>query len=144
MWICHKRRNVKGSAFEGGTRKSLQVTWNAVCTSTKRLSRIWPTSLLGTHYRVPNPTTAIDWPVSFLVMTQKCLIPNAKDELLSRGTIEGLIAQGKKIIVVDKKVLKVDAWLPYHPGGDKTILHMVGKDATDEVNAYDVVVEWAL
>jgi delta8-fatty-acid desaturase len=34
------------------------------------------------------------------------------------------------------KVLKVDAWLKYHPGGDKAIMHMVGRDATDEVTAY--------
>ena len=59
-----------------------------------------------------------------------------RDALLSRDTIEHLIAQGSKIVVVDGRVLKVDAWLPYHPGGDKAILHMVGKDATDEVNAY--------
>jgi sphingolipid 8-(E)-desaturase len=31
--------------------------------------------------------------------------------------------------------MMVDAWLKYHPGGDKAIMHMVGKDATDEVNA---------
>ena len=59
-----------------------------------------------------------------------------RDVVLSRDTIEGLIAEGRKIIIVDGKVLKVDAWLSYHPGGDLAILHMVGKDATDEVNAY--------
>ena len=59
-----------------------------------------------------------------------------RDAFLSRDTIEHLIARGSKIVIVDGKVLKVDAWLPYHPGGDKAILHMVGKDATDEVNAY--------
>jgi delta8-fatty-acid desaturase len=55
--------------------------------------------------------------------------------LLSRRQIEGLIADGRKIIILDGKVLKVDAWLKYHPGGDKSILHMVGRNATDEVNA---------
>jgi cytochrome b involved in lipid metabolism len=33
-------------------------------------------------------------------------------------------------------VLKVDAWIKFHPGGDKSIKHMVGRDATDEINAY--------
>ena len=47
-----------------------------------------------------------------------------------------MIAEGRKIIVVDGKILKVDSWLRYHPGGEKTIMHMVGRDATDEVNAY--------
>ena len=57
-----------------------------------------------------------------------------KDTLYSRRQIEGLIANGRKIIIVDQRVLKVDAWLGYHPGGDKCILHMVGRDATNEVN----------
>lgn len=59
-----------------------------------------------------------------------------KDVVLTRGQVEGMIADGRNVIVVDGKVLKVDAWLRYHPGGDKAIMHMVGRDATDEVNAY--------
>ncbi|KAL9121240.1 MAG: hypothetical protein Q9187_002205 [Circinaria calcarea] len=72
---------------------------------------------------------------------------------MSRRKIEGLIAEGRAIIIVDGKVLKVylvtliktgrnltlgrqvDTWLRYYPGGDKAIMHMVGRDATDEVNA---------
>lgn len=57
------------------------------------------------------------------------------DTLFSRRQVEALIADGDKIIIVDGKVLKVDSWLPYHPGGEKAIMHMVGRDATDEVNA---------
>lgn len=59
-----------------------------------------------------------------------------KETVLTRRQIEGMIADGKLIIIVDGKVLRVDAWLKYHPGGDKAIMHMVGRDATDEVNAY--------
>ena len=59
-----------------------------------------------------------------------------KETILTRRQIEGMIADGKLIIIVDGKVLRVDAWLKYHPGGDKAIMHMVGRDATDEVNAY--------
>ncbi|KAH0566388.1 hypothetical protein GP486_000210 [Trichoglossum hirsutum] len=58
-----------------------------------------------------------------------------KSKSLSRRQVEGLIADGHAIVVVHGKVLKVDAWLKYHPGGDKAIMHMVGRDATDEVNA---------
>jgi sphingolipid 8-(E)-desaturase len=58
-----------------------------------------------------------------------------KDIVLSRRQVEGLIAEGKKIFILDGKVLRVDAWINYHPGGDKAILHMVGRDATDEVTA---------
>lgn len=55
--------------------------------------------------------------------------------VLSREDVGQLIANGSKVIIVDQYVLKVDAWIKYHPGGDLAILHMVGRDATDEVNA---------
>ncbi|KAK4124177.1 fatty acid delta-6 desaturase [Parathielavia appendiculata] len=56
--------------------------------------------------------------------------------LLSRREIEALIAEGRTIFILDRHVIKADAWLPYHPGGDKAIMHMVGRDATDEVNGF--------
>ena len=59
-----------------------------------------------------------------------------RDTLLSREQIETLIAEGRKVVIVDGRVLKTDAWLPFHPGGDKAILHMVGRDATNEVRAF--------
>ena len=59
-----------------------------------------------------------------------------KDRILSRRHIEGLIAEGQSIIVIDGKVIKADAYRKFHPGGEKVIMHMVGRDATDEVNAY--------
>jgi len=59
-----------------------------------------------------------------------------RDTILSRRDIEALIADGRKVVIVDGGVLKTDAWLPYHPGGDKAILHMVGRDATNEVKAF--------
>jgi sphingolipid 8-(E)-desaturase len=54
--------------------------------------------------------------------------------VMSRREVEALIAEGRTVIIVEQYVLKVDAWRKYHPGGDKAILHMVGRDATDEVN----------
>ncbi|KAH8819609.1 fatty acid desaturase-domain-containing protein [Xylogone sp. PMI_703] len=53
--------------------------------------------------------------------------------VLSRRQIEGLIAEGRTIIIVDQNVLKVDPFLKYHPGGQKAVQHMIGRDATDEV-----------
>ncbi len=58
-----------------------------------------------------------------------------KDIIYSRRQVEGFIADGRTIVIADQKVLKVDSWLKYHPGGDKAIMHMVGRDATDELNA---------
>lgn len=61
---------------------------------------------------------------------------SAKNRVWSRREIEGLIADGRKIVILGNQVLKVDTWIPYHPGGDKSILHMVGQDATDEIRAF--------
>ncbi|RPA99202.1 fatty acid/sphingolipid desaturase [Choiromyces venosus 120613-1] len=57
------------------------------------------------------------------------------DRMLSRRQVEGLISEGKTVFIFDGNVVRADAWLKFHPGGDKAILHMVGRDATDEVNA---------
>ncbi|KAK9245720.1 fatty acid desaturase-domain-containing protein [Lipomyces tetrasporus] len=60
----------------------------------------------------------------------------ARDEILSRAVIEGMIADGNTIVIYENRVLHVNTWLPRHPGGDKVVFHMVGRDATDEINAY--------
>lgn len=53
--------------------------------------------------------------------------------VLSRREIEGMIAAGGYIIILDQKVLRIDGWVKYHPGGQKVLQHLIGKDATDEV-----------
>jgi delta8-fatty-acid desaturase len=56
--------------------------------------------------------------------------------LMSRDDVESAIAEGRKLVIIDQYVVKADPWLAYHPGGDKSILHMVGRDATDEATVY--------
>ncbi|KAK9457758.1 fatty acid desaturase-domain-containing protein [Dipodascopsis uninucleata] len=56
--------------------------------------------------------------------------------ILSRREIENLIYEGKVIIIYENRVLNIGSWLPKHPGGDIVAYHMVGRDATDEINAY--------
>lgn len=58
-----------------------------------------------------------------------------KDRIWCRREIEDLIANGRKIILLRDQVLSVGAWIPYHPGGDKSILHLVGRNGIDEVSA---------
>ncbi|KAG4278293.1 hypothetical protein FPRO04_13924 [Fusarium proliferatum] len=62
--------------------------------------------------------------------------PKKTPKLMTRDEIEDLIAQGRHIIIIHRQVIKVDPWLQYHPGGDKAMLHMVGKDASDEIDAF--------
>jgi delta8-fatty-acid desaturase len=56
--------------------------------------------------------------------------------LMTRRQVEHLIAEGRSIIIVNQHVLKVDAWIKYHPGGKMSIAHEIGRDATDEVTVY--------
>ena len=62
--------------------------------------------------------------------------PERELKVLSRSEIEAQIAEGRHIFILNGEVIKADAWLAYHPGGPKSIKHMVGRDATDEVTAY--------
>ncbi|KAM0348318.1 hypothetical protein ACHAPU_004286 [Fusarium lateritium] len=57
-------------------------------------------------------------------------------KLMTRDEVEALIAEDKHITVYHNQVIKMDAWMPYHPGGDKAMLHLVGKDASDEIDAF--------
>ena len=53
---------------------------------------------------------------------------------LSRETINRWIAQGELIVVYEGCALQLGAWIDRHPGGRLAILHVVGRDATDEIN----------
>ncbi|CAF0964815.1 unnamed protein product [Didymodactylos carnosus] len=55
----------------------------------------------------------------------------------SRLEIAKRIADDGDLLVIYKnKIYRLNNWIKYHPGGETAILHMVGKDATDEMNAY--------
>ncbi|KAL2785018.1 fatty acid desaturase-domain-containing protein [Aspergillus keveii] len=59
----------------------------------------------------------------------------ARRKVLSRREIESRIANDQLIIILGTDVLRLDLWIKLHPGGELAIKHMVGRDATDEVNA---------
>ncbi|CZR61058.1 related to delta 8-sphingolipid desaturase [Phialocephala subalpina] len=56
--------------------------------------------------------------------------------VLDAPYVEALVEDGHAVLVYNKSVLKLDSWLKHHPGGDKAILHFVGRDATDQINAF--------
>jgi sphingolipid 8-(E)-desaturase len=58
-----------------------------------------------------------------------------RSKILTRDQIYNLIADGQAIVIFQQRVLRLDSWLEKHPGGKLTIMHMVGRDATDEMNA---------
>lgn len=57
-----------------------------------------------------------------------------RNDILSPWAIEGLIAEGHTIVIWEGKVLRLDGWLDRHPGGRLAVLHMVGRDASNEIN----------
>ena len=54
--------------------------------------------------------------------------------IFERREIESLIACGDSIVIHQQNVLRLNAWKEKHPGGGLVIQHMVGRDATDEIN----------
>lgn len=57
-----------------------------------------------------------------------------RTQLLTRDEVEVMIASGHSIVISEGRVLKLDGWLEKHPGGRLAIMHMVGRDATNEIN----------
>lgn len=55
----------------------------------------------------------------------------------TRAEIAERIVTGDNLVILQGQVLRVPAsWLVAHPGGSLSILHFVGRDATDEIEAY--------
>ena len=57
-----------------------------------------------------------------------------RNQILSPAVVEAMIARGQQIVISEGRVLKLDNWIEKHPGGKLTIMHMVGRDATNEIN----------
>lgn len=57
--------------------------------------------------------------------------------LLPRSQIASRIAAGHLLVIHSPLVYRIpSAWLKLHPGGDLAILHYVGRDASNEIEAY--------
>lgn len=56
------------------------------------------------------------------------------NKIFPRREVESLIAAGHVCIISEGRLLQLDEWLDQHPGGRLAVLHMVGRDATDEIN----------
>lgn len=57
--------------------------------------------------------------------------------LWSRDELANRILAGENIFIYRSRVIRVPhSWLARHPGGHLAILHFVGRDATDEIDAF--------
>lgn len=59
---------------------------------------------------------------------------NDRNRLIPASKVKELIDDGKLIVIYEGCALKLDSWIDKHPGGRLAILHMVGRDASDEIN----------
>jgi delta8-fatty-acid desaturase len=60
----------------------------------------------------------------------------AATTLWSRAVVANRILAGETLIIYQGHLLSIPpAWLDAHPGGNLALLHFVGKDATDEIEA---------
>lgn len=60
----------------------------------------------------------------------------AGSRIYSRLEIEQLIAAGQTIIIYQSDVLRLsNAWKERHPGGKLVLDHMVGREASAEIDA---------
>lgn len=59
---------------------------------------------------------------------------NDRNRLVPASEVKELIDDGKLIVIYEGFALKLDSWINKHPGGRLAILHMVGRDASDEIN----------
>ena len=57
----------------------------------------------------------------------------------SRKQLAFLISQGHVLVIHRQLVYRLNGWLAKHPGNHLSILHFVGRDATDEIEAYHPV-----
>jgi delta8-fatty-acid desaturase len=59
----------------------------------------------------------------------------SRNQVLSKRAIEGMIADGRSLVIYEGQVLQLDSWMDKHPGGRLVLQHMVGNDATSEMKA---------
>lgn len=63
------------------------------------------------------------------------MAPDAR--IWTREEIAAQILAGDNLVIYRDSLLRIpDTWLQAHPGGALAILHFVGRDATDEIEAY--------
>jgi delta8-fatty-acid desaturase len=58
----------------------------------------------------------------------------SRHHIISREEIERQVDDGQPVLIYEGYVLHLGEWINMHPGGRLAILHMVGRDATDEIN----------
>lgn len=95
-------------------------------------------SRLNNGKHAPSHVESISFRTS-TTATARPLAPSSKIRLLSHTDIVNRIIQGQHLVIYHSLVLDLTRWADKHPGGKAAILHFVGRDASDEMDAYHSV-----
>lgn len=55
---------------------------------------------------------------------------------LTRDEVAHLVSLGHVLVLKRRQIFRLNSWLALHPGGHLAILHFVGRDAANEIDAY--------
>lgn len=56
--------------------------------------------------------------------------------VFTRDRVAEKICNGAVLVIYKAQLINATKWAPSHPGGALALLHFVGRDATDEIDAY--------
>lgn len=72
-----------------------------------------------------------------LNLNSSASMANTAERVWKRSEIAERIIAGENLVIYQGQVLRIPvSWLNSHPGGALAILHYVGRDATDEIEAF--------
>lgn len=97
-----------------------------------------PSNLLSArvHAIMPDSRGSINVELVEQARQRKTASSTDRKAAISRSTLKQRIVAGDHLVIYNDQVLDLTRWADKHPGGKLAILHFVGRDATDEMNAY--------
>ena len=76
----------------------------------------------------PAVTSSLSFPLKVMGIPER---------VWAREEVAAAILKGQNLVIYRDLLLRIPhSWLAHHPGGDLAILHFVGRDASDEIEAY--------
>jgi hypothetical protein len=88
---------------------------------------------------VPKAVAPVTKAAESLLDPLALITPARSLRVLTRQQIAFAITQGHVLTIHRGFVYRLNGWLNKHPGADLPVLHFVGRDATDEIEAYHPV-----
>jgi delta8-fatty-acid desaturase len=69
-------------------------------------------------------------------MTTTAEAPATARTVFTREQVADRIILGQTLFIYNQNLINATNWAAHHPGGALALLHFVGRDATDEIDAY--------